>query len=85
MEDTVTLVREKTLDDGVVIGADGMVIYNALQMDSPLIVRDYSDGMRHLINSITGKLVLAPFDPTAEEPARCPHCQGQLGGDPRGR
>lgn len=74
-----TLVREREMD-GAVIQEDGKVIHNAFQQDDPVIVRDYSDGMRHLLSKRTGKLIIAPFNPQTAERAHCPHCGGELGG-----
>lgn len=76
------LIEEKEQDYAVLVDDDGRVIHNALQMDDPVIVRKYDDGMIHLLSSRSGQLIVAPFDPMTVERMRCPHCNGELGGAP---
>lgn len=74
------LLDEREIDNGVVVDHRGYVIHNAWQMDDPIIVRDYDDGMRHIASKRTGAPIIAPFNPLMAERAHCPHCNGELGG-----
>jgi hypothetical protein len=74
------LIREHENDYGLVVDSDGKILHNAFQMDDPVIVRDYDDGLRHLFSKQTGKLIVAPFKPAEVQRVRCPHCNGELGG-----
>jgi hypothetical protein len=74
------VVRERVFDNAVFTNADGTIVWNAAQMDAPVIFRDYDDGTRHVINQRTGKLIVAPYNPLDErEKVRCPHCNHVLG------
>lgn len=74
----VTLIQEREVD-GVVAGTDGTIVHNSFQMDDPIIMRRYSDGMVHLLSKQTGKLIVARYDPKTYERHHCPHCNGVLG------
>ena len=73
------LVSETESEYGVLVGPNGQVVHNSMQMDDPIIMRRYSNGMIHLLSKKTGKLIVAPYDPETVERLRCPHCDGELG------
>lgn len=79
---SIELKSEREVDGGIVLGDDGAVLFNAWQMDDSIICKDYEDGTRELYSKRTGKLIIAPFKPHETKHTRCPHCHGQLGGDP---
>jgi hypothetical protein len=80
MPEPVSHKREQEYEWVVVADHDGKVLHNAFQQDDPVILRDYDDGMRHLLSKKTGKLIVAPFKPSETRRYRCPHCNGELGG-----
>lgn len=86
MADTASpvLISESEHEYAVVISQDGTVLHNAMQMDDPVIRKAYDDGMVHLFSKKTGRLILAPFNPETAERVHCPHCNGELGGNPYG-
>ena len=77
-----TLVSEHRDAYGVIVIPDYTVIHDAMQMDDPVIVRRFDDGSVHVLSSRTGRLIVAPFKPDEVVRLRCPHCHGELGGDP---
>lgn len=79
------LLEEREHEFAVVVNQDGNVLHNAMQMDDPVIMRKYDDGMVHLFSKRTGRPILAPFNPATAERVHCPHCNGELGGNPYGR
>ena len=53
------IIEEREEDIRVAVDDDGHVLYNALQAGDPVIIRDYDDGTRHILNKQTGQLIVA--------------------------
>jgi hypothetical protein len=68
------LVSEKVLDIVIIQDADGRIIWNAGQMNSPVILRQYSDRTREFVDQKTGKVIRPRYDPSKEDIPACVHC-----------
>lgn len=76
------LVEEREFDNAILQDGEGKIIFNAAQMDDVVIRKRYDDGMVHCFSKKTGKLIMAPYNLHEQGPPRCPHCGGQIGGEP---
>jgi len=77
---TMTFVDERIVYHAIVVNKAGDIIWNAWQMDDPIVMKKEEDGTVHLFSSKTGKLIIAPYKPEEfRDDARCPHCGKGLG------
>lgn len=54
-------IEWRLINDAIVVDKMGNVVYNAMQMDDPIIREKYNDDTYVLRSSRTGRLIVPPY------------------------